>query len=164
MVRGQNAPSETVTVGGLPENGEVSFAERTLQLSATCSDGSEIEWISENKSVATVDETGKVTFLKPGSVDIVAQKKSDESVYAAHTLEIVMPNATSEDFSTAEIVGDYVVGNTAIRFGKALSPEIVYDEGSNNHYLKYSRQNTDASYIYEDNYAVFSFGGLEKGV
>ena len=71
VVRGQNASSETVTVEGFPQSGEVSFASRTLQLSATCSDESEIEWISENKSVATVDQTGKVTFLNLGSVDIV---------------------------------------------------------------------------------------------
>lgn len=44
----------------------------TLRLTATTSNGSAITWKSSKKSIATVDEYGKVTGLKPGETAITA--------------------------------------------------------------------------------------------
>lgn len=44
----------------------------TLSLSATSSTGSNIQWKSSKKSVATIDENGKITAIKPGETIITA--------------------------------------------------------------------------------------------
>lgn len=44
----------------------------TLKLSATASNGSKITWKSSKKSVATIDEFGTITAIKPGETIITA--------------------------------------------------------------------------------------------
>jgi uncharacterized protein YjdB len=44
----------------------------TLKLSATTSNGSKVSWKSSKKSVATIDDTGLVTCMKPGEAIITA--------------------------------------------------------------------------------------------
>lgn len=46
--------------------------DEVLRLSATTSNGSKVSWKSNKKSVATVDEYGKVTGAKPGEAIITA--------------------------------------------------------------------------------------------
>ena len=160
VVDGRIPASASVTITGVPQNGEVQFTSGSLQLSATCSDESEIVWISKAEAVATVDETGKVTFLQPGTVEIVAQKKGDTSVYSVCTLQIVTPKTTYEDFSNAVVIGNYVVGEIECRdASNILSPEIVYDEAEDNYYLKYSHAKADGN----NKYMIYTFGGLEAG-
>jgi len=160
VVDGRIPAPATITITGAPQNGEVQFTSGSLQLSATCSDESEIVWISKAEAVATVDETGKVTFLQPGEVEIVAQKKGDISVYSVCTLQIVTPKTTYEDFSNAVVIGNYVVGEIECRdASNVLSPEIVYDEAEDNYYLKYSHAKADGN----NKYMIYTFGGLEAG-
>ena len=160
VVDGRIPAPATITITGAPQNGEVQFTSGSLQLSATCSDESEIVWISNAEAVATVDETGKVTFLQPGTVEIVAQKKGDTSVYSVCTLQIVTPKTTYEDFSNAVVIGNYVVGEIECRdASNVLSPEIVYDEAEDNYYLKYSHAKADGN----NKYMIYTFGGLEAG-
>lgn len=44
----------------------------TLSLTATTSNGSTVKWKSSKKSIATVDDNGKITALKPGETTITA--------------------------------------------------------------------------------------------
>lgn len=44
----------------------------TYQLSATTSNGSPVTWKSSKKSIATIDEQGKITGIKPGETTITA--------------------------------------------------------------------------------------------
>ncbi len=160
VVDGRIPASATVTITGMPQNGEVQFANGSLQLSATCSDDSAVVWRSNNEAVATVDETGKVTLLSPGSVEIVAQKKGESSVYSVCTLNVVTPKASREDFTNAVVIGNYVVGEIECRdASNVLSPEIVYDETADNYYLKYSHAKADGN----NKYMIYTFGGLEAG-
>ena len=82
VIDGRIPELATITITGMPQNGEVQFINGGLQLSATCSDGGVVVWRSNDETVATVDETGKVTFVSPGSVDIVVQKEGETSVYS----------------------------------------------------------------------------------
>lgn len=160
VVDGRIPAPATVTITGVPQNGEVQLSSGSVQLSATCSDGSEVVWISHNETVATVDETGKVTFLQPGTVEIVAQKKGETSVYSVCTLNVVTPKASHEDFTNAVVIGNYVVGEIECRdASNVLSPEIVYDENADNYYLKYSHAKADGN----NKYMIYTFGGLEAG-
>ena len=136
VVDGRIPAPATITITGVPQNGEVQLSSGSVQLSATCSDGSEIVWRSSNETIATVDETGKVTLLSPGSVEIVAQKKGETSVYSVCPLNVVTPKASREDFTNAVVIGNYVVGEIECRdASNVLSPEIVYDEAEDNYYL-----------------------------
>ena len=160
VIDGRVPELATITISGMPQNGEVQFLNGSLQLSATCSDSSVVVWRSNDETVATVDATGKVTFVSPGSVDIVAQKEGDTSVYSVCTLNIVTTKAGYEDFSTAVVIGNYVVGEIEIRdASNVLSPEIVYDEAEDNYYLKYSHAKANGN----NKYMIYSFGGLETG-
>ena len=60
----------------------------TLRLSATTSNGSPVTWMSSKKSIATIDEYGKVSGLKPGETVISA--KADGS-YATCMLTVKLP-------------------------------------------------------------------------
>ena len=160
VVDGRIPELATITITGMPQNGEVQFINGGLQLSATCSDGGVVVWRSNDETVATVDETGKVTFVSPGRVDIVAQKEGETSVYSVCALNIVTTKTCYEDFSTAVVIGNYVVGEIEIRdASNVLSPEIVYDEAEDNYYLKYSHAKADGN----NKYMIYSFGGLETG-
>ena len=160
VIDGRVPELATITISGMPQNGEVQFLNGSLQLSATCSDSSVVVWRSNDETVATVDAMGKVTFVSPGSVDIVAQKEGDTSVYSVCTLNIVTTKASYEDFSTAVVIGNYVVGEIEIRdASNVLSPEIVYDEAEDNYYLKYSHAKANGN----NKYMIYSFGGLEAG-
>ena len=160
VIDGRGPELATIAISGMPQNGEVQFLNGSLQLSATCSDSSVIVWRSNDETVATVDATGKVTFVSPGNVDIVAQKEGDASVYSVCALKIVTTKASYEDFSTAVVIGNYVVGEIEIRdASNVLSPEIVYDEAEDNYYLKYSHAKANGN----NKYMIYSFGGLEAG-
>ncbi len=160
VVDGRVPAPATVTITGMPQNGEVQLSSGSLQLSAICSDESEVVWRSNNETIATVDETGKVTLLSPGSVEIVVQKKGESSVYSVCTLNVVTPKASREDFTNAVVIGNYVVGEIECRdASNVLSPEIVYDENTDNYYLKYSHAKADGN----NKYMIYTFGGLEAG-
>lgn len=61
----------------------------TLRLTATTSNGSEVTWKSSRKSIATVDEYGKVTGLKPGETTITA---SVDGSTASCSLTVKLPS------------------------------------------------------------------------
>ena len=109
----------TVAIENVPQNNEILLSAQSLQLSATVSDGSEVEWLSRNEAVATVDGTGKVTLLQRGSVEIVAQKKGDASVYNVCALK-VFGDPVAE---LTSIVGISETGNVGT--GKPVQLSIV---------------------------------------
>jgi len=145
-------------------NVKVQLSMGSFQLSNLAIEG-EVEWLSRNEKVATVDETGKVTLLQRGNVEIVAQKKGDATVFSIYKVQISDVSTSSvdvikEDFSSAVVIGNYVVGEIECRdASNALSPEIVYDETEDNYYLKYSHAKADGN----NKYMVYSFSGLEAG-
>ncbi|MBO5736286.1 MAG: hypothetical protein J6S04_00620, partial [Clostridia bacterium] len=52
VVDGRIPAPATITITGVPQNGEVQLSSGSVQLSAICSDGSEVVWISHNETVA----------------------------------------------------------------------------------------------------------------
>ncbi len=65
----------SVTIGGLESATVDMHATSTLTLTATTAPEdalNDVTWVSSNEKVATVDETGTVTLLKPGTVTITA--------------------------------------------------------------------------------------------
>lgn len=68
----------------------------TLKLSATTSNDSSVTWKSSKKSVATVDEFGKVTGMKPGEATITATADGSS---ASFSLTVKFPKVTLDKTS-----------------------------------------------------------------
>lgn len=71
---------------------DLSTDQKTVTLTATCSDGGEVSWSSSDESVATV-AGGVVTGLKVGTAVITAKR---EEASASCTVRVVDPNAPVE--------------------------------------------------------------------
>jgi GH25 family lysozyme M1 (1,4-beta-N-acetylmuramidase)/uncharacterized protein YjdB len=69
---------------------------KTATLSATASNGStDITWYSDDELIATVDGSGLVTAVSPGTVEITAELTSDDSVYATCNVTVISDAAAS---------------------------------------------------------------------
>lgn len=82
-------PEVSCEIGGIPQDNTVSVEDGELVLTASCSDGSPVIWASRNEAVATVNDSGTVTLLRRGTVDIVARSANDSSVFAVCTLRVL---------------------------------------------------------------------------
>lgn len=71
---------------------DLSTENKTITLTATCSDGGEVTWSSSDPTVASV-EAGVVTGLKVGTATITAKR---EEANATCTVKVVDPNAPIE--------------------------------------------------------------------
>lgn len=82
----------TMQISSTEETIDLSTEQKTVTLTATCSDGGEVTWTSSDETVATVSG-GVVTGLKVGTAVITA--KRDEAS-ATCTVRVVDPNAPIE--------------------------------------------------------------------
>lgn len=69
---------EKVTVDNLKATETVEVG-KSKTLSATASDGSELEWSSSNEQIATVTEKGRVTGVKAGKATVTAKVKGGKA-------------------------------------------------------------------------------------
>lgn len=100
----------------------VSLSSKTLQIRATVypetAQNKSVTWKSTDTSKATVDSNGKVTFLKPGTVTIIATSVDNPSVTAMCNLNIDVPVSSISLDTTSKTM---YVGET-IRLTYALTP------------------------------------------
>jgi|GEM_PF-3055900 len=69
---------------------------KTATLSATASNGStDITWYSDDELIATVDGSGLVTAVSPGTTEITAELTSDDSVFATCNVTVISDAAAS---------------------------------------------------------------------
>lgn len=97
---------ETVAIGGITINLPSGIADipqmkpgETLQLSISVTpagaDNSAVNWLTSDATVASVSAQGLITALKAGKATITVESKTDKSVSAKLTIEIV--EATTEE-------------------------------------------------------------------
>lgn len=100
--------TDTIQINGAPD-GKVDIKDETLQLTAECSDASAtLKWTSSNESIATVNDSGLVTFRSTGKVDITVYKQGRNALRDTLTVTIARPVQSIE---IAEIVSkDAIVG------------------------------------------------------
>jgi len=86
----QTIPAESVTITGAPTEA-VLLATGSVQLGATVSPARATEttvtWTSGDETIATVDSTGKVTFVKDGTVTITAAVSESVKAEAEITIQ-----------------------------------------------------------------------------
>lgn len=64
--------------------------------------GAEVTWSVDNEAIATIDETGKLTALGPGTVKITATNKKDNALYS-QAIILVQPAPAKESDKNNDI-------------------------------------------------------------
>lgn len=80
----------------------------------------EVDWESSDDEIATIDEEGTVTAIKPGIVTLRAQAKGDD-VFQEHEIEIVDYILVSSQASTGETIEAM---NVSFDFGNRLFSDL----------------------------------------
>lgn len=98
----------------------------------------EVEWLTSDEKIATVDENGVVTFVGEGEVEITVRRKASTSTKDTVTIKVTQPEATPTPEVTPEpterpslvdkeILSPYIVGYEDGAFGpeRTISREEV---------------------------------------
>lgn len=88
----------------------------------------EVEWSSADKSIASIDQTGKVTALKGGETTITVTSKEDPTVKATCTVKVQIPvlNMILSKPSLSLAVGDSETLTAAISPSNATDQKITW--------------------------------------
>lgn len=81
----------SIQITGTNADNEIQWVGEELQLEITADpkeSSSLVTWSSDNEEVATVDENGKVVFIKEGTVKITATSQEDSSVTASYQYRV----------------------------------------------------------------------------
>ena len=106
----------------------------TLQLDARVIPGRApqyVDWASDNHSVATVNDTGLITFQGPGAATIIAAVRGVPDLYAEFTIRLYAPGTlppTSITISPTAITNFWV--GTTRNLTAAVFPALATDEGA----------------------------------
>ena len=102
----------TVTIGDTPTGDSVLLSAGSIKLSAVCSDGSAVAWLSRDPAVATVAQDGTVTLLSRGTAQIVACKAGNANVCAVYSFRVVGESVTAIAVSGLPASGNLGIGKT----------------------------------------------------
>lgn len=106
------------------QDSSVDFDAEALDASGNTVSGVEFDWNVENPSIATVDETGRVTGAGPGETSVVASAEGDEG---SSRLRVRAGKTMAVDSSRLELVSDSAEreqGTLRFRVRGASAPEI----------------------------------------
>ncbi len=81
----------SIQIIGTNADSEIQWVGEELQLGITADpkeSSNLVNWSSDNEEVATIDENGKVSFLKEGNVKITATSQEDASVSASYQYRV----------------------------------------------------------------------------
>lgn len=73
---------------------------------------SDVEWISNDPDVATVDNNGNITGVKLGSTTVNVRSKHDNSIYASVIVNVINKKLINNTYSISriEVVSPYIIG------------------------------------------------------
>ena len=114
-------------------------------------DGAVIRWKTSDETVASVDENGKVKFLKDGTCDVVAYLASDESVFSAVSVTGICLNVNINR-ETDEI---------DLFYGTELKLSYSIDDGKTEKYTDFVWKSSDETVAVVDENGVVN--ALSKG-
>ncbi len=106
-IKDERTITDTITLSGMPDTNTVQYGDEPLQLSATCSNvQATLVWTSSDMTVATVNDSGLVSFVGGGSTEITVYKKGQRAVKASATLTVIR---NVESVTICDIDGGTVV-------------------------------------------------------
>jgi uncharacterized protein YjdB len=114
----------SVVISGNPDSAKVG---EIIQLSVSvlpAAANQEVTWSSSDAEIATVDQTGKVTFVGIGEVVITATSKAKTTIKREVTIEVVAPDPT-EIVVTTQTGVDTVMLYEKLQMVATVSPEIA---------------------------------------
>lgn len=77
-----------------------------------------VTWTTNDATIATIDENGKLTAVKAGTVKVIATSKVKATIMNELTVTIVLPDATSVEISG----NDEVLVSESIQFSATITP------------------------------------------
>ena len=115
-IKDERTITDTITLSGMPETNTVQYGDEPLQLSATCSNvQATLVWTSSDMTVATVNDSGLVSFVGGGSTEITVYKKGQRAVKVSATLTVIR---NVESVTICDIDGGTVVVGYDYRLNK----------------------------------------------
>ncbi|MGI6710134.1 MAG: Ig-like domain-containing protein [Bacilli bacterium] len=116
-----------------------------------------VTWSSEDTEVATVDQTGKVTGVAAGIVNIVATLKADPTIYAKCT--IVVRDTSSSDTS---VTGITLSGTTEVLAGSKIKLTHEFTPSDATGAVLYSSENQTIATVDQNGWVTGVAGGNVK--
>ena len=117
----------------------------------------DVTWSSENTGVASVDQTGKVTGVAAGRVNIVATLKADSSIYAKYM--ILVRDTSSTDTS---VTGITISGTTEVLAGSKIKLSHTFTPSDATGEVLYSSENQTIATVDEFGWVTGIAGGSVK--
>ena len=133
------------------DSADVDFRVGTMQLSATITplangNNGGITWSSSNEDLATVDQNGLVTFIKPGEkIVITATANGTLADGKTRPSDSITLNVTQP---VTNITLDYTELTLRIGFGQLLSATVEPDNATNKRY-KFTSTDTSVATVDE---------------
>ena len=117
----------------------------------------EVIWLSENIGVATVDQTGKVTGVAAGTVNIVATLKANPSIYAKYT--ILVRDTSSSDTS---VTGITISGTAEVLAGSRIKLSHTFTPSGATGDVLYTSENQAIATVDQNGWVIGIAGGTVK--
>jgi len=118
-----------IVITGVPDEVKVGQVVQLAAQIAPANASKDVEWKTSDQTIATVDQTGKVTFLKDGKVTISVTSKVANNVKAEVEIDVLKADPT-------EIIITTVTGLTKVNLYDTLQLLItVNPEGANSEVL-----------------------------
>ena len=156
IVKDERTITDTITLSGMPETNTVQYGDEPLQLSATCSNvQATLVWTSSDMTVATVNDSGLVSFVGGGSTEITVYKKGQRAVKASATLTVIR---NVESVTICDIDGGTVVVGYDYRLNK------VYEYALQTEYSPWNASAFELEWSVDDtNIATIDENGILTG-
>ncbi len=155
-IKDERTITDTITLSGMPETNTVQYGDEPLQLSATCSNvQATLVWTSSDMTVATVNDSGLVSFVGGGSTEITVYKKGQRAVKASATLTVIR---NVESVTICDIDGGTVVVGYDYRLNK------VYEYALQTEYSPWNASAFELEWSVDDtNIATIDENGILTG-
>ena len=142
----------TVTVDGISITSEGNVrtvkAGETLQLVAKVfpeNADQSVAWSSSNTAVASINETGLVTAIAEGNVDIIATSKADETVSQSYSIIVEKAEVKEIEPQVITIVNES--GVTTFKVGETLKLSATISPKEASQSVEWSSNNTEIATV-----------------
>ena len=126
---------EVTSVSINPENAEI-VVDETMSFTATVSPSNATDktltWITSDTSIATIDKTGKVTAIKPGTVNVTVTASNGKAASATLKVKPIEVIAINLDITSySDKVGGTVLLTASIQPENATDKSVKWESSTN---------------------------------
>ena len=139
--------SQTITFDAIPTQ---NIANATYQLNATASSGLPVSYTSSNTEVATVNESGLITFVAAGTTTITASQNGNEIYNAAVPVSQILIIEKVSQTITFDAIPTQNIANATYQLNATASSGLP---------VSYTSSNTNVATVNESGVVTFVAAG-----